>query len=129
MNEDIAKGRSFGCKVVRFSPLIMLSLFVIAFVGYRLLHFPIRLIVPMFLLGIILSPLLVKQYKTGNPLYAKIFGGAFGLCGFVIFFITSSAEMNILTGVYGALCSLFGISVVFVILRKRLIHYIQTGEW
>jgi hypothetical protein len=83
----------------------------------------------MLVLGVVLSPLLIKQYRTGNNLYAKIYGGAWGLCGFTIFFVTSSGEMSILAGVYGALCTLFGISIVFVILRKRLIHFIQIGDW
>lgn len=73
------------------------------------------------------------QYRTGNPFYARIYGGVFGLCFIIIFLINRLHELSvflgILTAFHGASCALFGIPVVFVVLRNRLIRYIEVGEW
>ena len=85
----------------------------------------------MFILGVVLSLLLVMQYKTGNHIYAMVYGGIFGLSVFMIAIVASptgmNTEINPLSGLYGAVCSLFGISIIFSILRKRIIRFIK-GE-
>jgi hypothetical protein len=134
IDKNIEKNRLFGTKIIKFSPLGTLLFGVIVFIGYHFYYFPIQLMVLSFILGLVLSPFVVKQYRTGNPLYAKIYGGLLGIGFFIIFFfITSSSEMNIkisvVAGLYGVSCIFLGISVVFTILRRKLIHYIQFGDW
>jgi len=133
MNGNIEKTRLFGFRIVRLSPLLALLLGVVVLVGHFYIGFKIPFIVAMFVLGMISSHLPVMQYRTGNPLYARVFGGVLGACVFIISAITHSYELSIfmsaLGGLYAGLCILFGISVVFAVLKKRLIHYIETGKW
>jgi hypothetical protein len=132
MNTSIEKTRSFGLKIVSFSPLALLILGTILVLGQIYIGFRISLIASMFVLGMLLSPLLVMQYKTGDQKYAMIYGGIFGFCGFIVAIITSSTRMNLeinaIAGLYGALCSLFGTSFIFSILGKRLIRYIKENN-
>lgn len=51
MNKDIEKNRSFGCRIIKLSPLLMLLLGVVVSVGQLLIGFQNPFIVAMFLLG------------------------------------------------------------------------------
>ena len=133
MNKKIEKTRSFGSKVIKHSHWGMLSLVLVIFLGQFFLNFRFRIIVAMFFLGIVLSPLLVRLYRTGNKFYAGLYGGVLGLYLSIVLCFTLSDEMNMLVGIFHALYAVtyvfLGISVVFVALRKRLIHYIKSGNW
>ncbi len=133
MKKTIERGRTFGSKVVKYSPWEMLLAGVAIVLGHFLLDLQFRFTVAMFLLGMVLSPLLVKQYRTGKPVYAGICGTVLGLSFAIIYSLTVGGLKTLSTngwhGLYGALCVGFGSSVVFVALRKRLIHYIRTGNW
>ncbi len=131
MKNRIKKSRSFGLKVVKYSPWEALLLSIMVLVGSAFINYDLYFIAAFFIVGMVSSPLLIKQYRTGSMGYAAIFGGAMGLA-FPIIFPTTRAYENVastvtapLYGLYGALCLLFGVSVVFLLFRKRLIIYIS----
>ena len=132
MNNNIEKSRVFGLRIISLSPSVTLILGVFVVLGQVFISLRFLFIACMFVLGIVLSPLLVMQYKTGERKYAMIYGGAFGFCTFIIVIITfptgTTFEINAIAGLYGALCSLFGTSLIFSVLRNRLIKYIKGDD-
>jgi hypothetical protein len=123
---------SWGARVVRFSPLEMLLLGALVILGNVYVGFEKEYTLAAFTLGILLSPVAFWLYKSGRGALTPSFLS--GLALFAAFIIVTrlarveSGQGLFVGGAYAGICLLFGVSVPFTILRRRLLRDLEDGE-
>ena len=129
MNEPIEKQRSFGLKVIKHSPLGVVIIGLVILIGQIYFSFKISYLISTIVLGMFLSPFIVKHYRTNESLYINLYAFAFVIGLFIIYSFSKSNESIEFVGVFTGLGILFGNAIVFATLRKRLLNYIEKGNW
>jgi hypothetical protein len=125
---DTNKNRSRILRFITINPWIALVVGVIVIVFYQYAGSSLLSCLAMCVFGAALSPVVAKQYKTGQLRYALLYGALFGI-GMAAFDRMELAGTNpFVTSIYAGICTLFGVSVVFAIFRQRLLQYLSPSD-
>lgn len=127
---DTNTSRSRLLRFITISPWIAFGVGVILIIFYKYAGASLLSCLAMCALGAALSPVVAKQYKTGQLRYALIYGALLGI-GLAVFDrvgVEASATNPFLTSLYAGICTVFGVSVVFAIFRQRLLQYLSPGD-
>ncbi|MDI6807840.1 MAG: hypothetical protein QME66_02515 [Candidatus Eisenbacteria bacterium] len=126
------KMTSWGMKVIRFSPLEMLLLGILVFLGYTYAGFGKEFTLAAFAVGVVLSPIALGLYKGGKGAFTP-FLLSFLAVILVFLVVTRLAKLEsgqgpVVGGLYAGICLLFGTSILFTLLRGRLLRYLQGSD-
>lgn len=124
---DATRYQTRVLKMVRMSPWIALFLGIIVIVFHYFAGSGLLYSLALFILGVALSPVVIKEYETGRMRYMVLYGALLGF-GYAAIGRIEHAEWNlILDGIYAGTCMVFGTSVVFALSRERILRYLSQS--
>lgn len=122
--------RSRVLRVITISQWTALGVGVILIVFYKYVVASLLSCLAMCAFGAALSPVVAKQYKTGELKYSLLYGALLGI-GLTVFDtagVEPTATNPFLSSLYAGMCTVFGGSLVFAIFKQHLLRYLSPSD-
>lgn len=120
----MTENKPFGFGVIKASRMIIFFLVTLFIGACSIIHIPFKIYIIAFIIGVVLSPLVIITYKTGSILFA----GLYGLClGLILFYFKQYFENNNLdvNGIINFILAMgIGLMLILATFEKKLIKYL-----
>lgn len=123
---DVADTRSWGLRMARWSPLLASGLGAASIGLWAWLPAPAEYWLAEFGLGLVVSPLVIKLYRTGDSRYAGAFGLVVGLT-FPLLHKVMFGSVSSPFVVWGVVPFGAGVAVALVARRRQLIEALEQN--